>query len=277
MRQGYKPGWIIDQSSGDLIGVNLSADCVAEHECGMEGIQNNLGLPTFENENDYYNRTQYTIHGIERRRAKNPNPECISLKEEEDSLNLIVARRHTLKWLTETKLEEVGGLSFFRKEDIISAWDRYGFIVRVKGAKNYKKLRLLHAALMKGEVAVWLGGGGLLENSGLVVCIIDKVSKSKKELMLEVDLEKEKLQDASDATGIKKKIDDLNNKSGDKFKYLALTPGWAKKEDKTSHRVKYWLNPWNEDKFNHDWFTVEQLDLWLQDKGPVMKKVVSGG
>lgn len=46
--------------------------------------------------------------------------------------------------------------------------------------------------------------------------------------------------------------------------YFALSP--SRSADGT---MTFWLNPYDQDKVNYGWFTLEQLRQWADDKGPI--------
>jgi hypothetical protein len=167
---------------------------------------------------------------------------------------------------------------------MVTAWDGDSCLIRVKGEENFKKLRLIYNELINGNCAVWLGGGGVFQNAGLCFAIINKIPEKNLKEMRDGDIDREKLNHASEATGIKKKIDEANEQwrniqeveSGRscydrKWGYYALSPRWANSDEKkkTKHPVVYWLNPMHQDRNNFGWFTVEDLEKWLEGKGPI--------
>lgn len=276
MRRGRENGWLLNDS-GELMGVNLGSDFTAEHEWGIDGLKNKMSLPARPNQFSDAPIDYKGLYGIERRRCK-ADPKYVALKEEGDILNLIVAGEYTLRDLLETPLEKNGRGSewrFYSNDNLVTAWTGDNCIIRVKGEDGFKKLRELYNQLLAGNVAMWLGGGGVFKNAGLCFCIIDKIPESKKKALHEGDIDQENLKKAADATGIKKKIDDANERLRSKytspFGYYALSPRWAGKSAKTKHKVVFWLNPQDQEKYETDLFTVEDLEDWLKGKGPVLK------
>src|SRR3546814_19195425 len=81
--------------------------------------------------------------------------------------------------------------------------------------------------------------------------------------------------DLAEATGIKEKIDALPVHYGSLAmkRYFALCPKWTSpgliEGRTTAHPVIFFLNPAQQDKNNHGWYTVEELEQWLDGKGPV--------
>lgn len=84
---------------------------------------------------------------------------------------------------------------------------------------------------------------------------------------------------AAKVTGIENRIARRRDSAGKggryfpDYSYFALVPAWVgdKKRQDTSHGVYFWLNPMHQDRYNSGWFTVEELDEWLEGRGPVMK------
>jgi hypothetical protein len=88
MRRAKENGWLLGED-GEVIGVNLGSDLCAEHEWGITDLKVILGVPGAKQENRYAleRHVDYGgVYGIERRRCKEPDKECIVLKEEGISL-----------------------------------------------------------------------------------------------------------------------------------------------------------------------------------------------
>ena len=83
--------------------------------------------------------------------------------------------------------------------------------------------------------------------------------------MREAHLDHIALQKASDEIGIHDKL----RKAGKEF--FALSPRWAKdvRTSKTAYPVVYWLNPMHQNIYNYGYFTVEELEQWIDDCGPI--------
>lgn len=61
-------------------------------------------------------------------------------------------------------------------------------------------------------------------------------------------------------------------------RYFACSPKWSHEikstadgEIKTKYPVIFWLNPMEQDRNSYGWFTVENLELWTQGKGPIVE------
>lgn len=55
---------------------------------------------------------------------------------------------------------------------------------------------------------------------------------------------------------------------------FALSPSrpLATNEKKSKYDLRYWLNPMEQRHNNSGYFTVEELEQWIENKGPIPKK-----
>lgn len=277
MRAGMRPEWLCD-AVGRVVALNLGADFTAEHECGIKGLKRILGM---DGQVEEYSREKpiYTKpHGIARRTITDGSQ--VKLFEHKGEALLICQGEHYHKYLSEN-IERHGAdavwdryipgdLRSWRAKDLATAWDDSSFGVLAKKA-DVEKLRELYQAFQANNIAVWLGARVLFKNGGLVLCIADRAPSECLETMRAGDEDTEKLQAASDATGITKRLADAGKG------YFACSPRWITDDmkKKSAHPVMYWLNPTEQDKNNYGWYTVEQLDQWIKGAGPIPNKGVS--
>jgi hypothetical protein len=268
MRRGSKPEWMVNLDNGDLIGVNLSADFTAEHEFGIKDLNSMLGI-----------KDDPSVIGIERRRIT-PDPKVIFWNEDKDEASLVIASdRRSVRENSELKFYESyeDGKKKKLKENLSAAWSNNDLGIRVSGEKNIKKLKQIYEAILAGDAAIWLGGAGVLRNAGLVIGIISNMPAESLKVMADADSDRVRLNEASDNTGIIKKLQNFNTEHYDKGSYnspcgyFACSPAWNKNHD-SKYKVVYWLNPMQQDKNNFGWYTVEQLEEWMEGKGPIPKK-----
>jgi hypothetical protein len=278
MRRGHKNGWL-ETEDKQMVGINLGADYCAEHEWGTSDLRETLGVSDDKN-----------VMGIERYRISNPKVEHIFLREENKNNAALICIPYAweMKNWAAQKFDKLGHgeLHIFDKEELATAWSGSDFGIRVKRPMNIKRLKRLHNAILNKEAAIWLGGGGVFQNAGLCIAIIDMVPENLKKQMYDAHVDRKKLEDASDATGIKKKIDAINNAHREKYKdnfsvayhtpcgYMALSPAWIRDDQKgnSKYSVMYWLNPREQQKNHYGWFTVEELEQWMEGKGPIIER-----
>jgi len=265
MRRGNDNAWMFDEND-HMIAINLGADFTAEHEWGIKDLYRTLGIKHDE-----------SVLGIERYRVTLPHPESVILIEQsKNDAALIVVDPFDVRYLVGKKLDDIshGELSIYKDQDLATAWDGKSLGVRVKKPKNIKHLRRIHKAIVEKEAAVWLGGGHVFQNGGLVVGIINAIPEVLKKQMYDAHVDRAKLEKASEATGIKQKIDALKGGYYAPCGYYALSPAWFKNLGRgleSAHPVMYWLNPREQEKNQANWYTVEQLEQWMKGEGPVLK------
>ncbi len=273
MRTGFNNEWLLDEHD-QMMGINLGADHVAEHEGSIDDLYQILGIPNDE-----------SVMGIERYRVQTPKMDNIFIVEENRNNAALFCVRYAfdVENIKQQTLQKVrnGYLSLYGDRELATAWDGREFGVRVKRPVNIKRIKRLYKAIEDKTLAVWTGGGGVFQNAGLILCIIDAVSKENKEIMLNAHLDTKKLNDASAATGIKEKLEAKNTEFASKLEdvfasrlyapcgYFSLSPAWCNR--KSNHPVMYWLNPIQQDKFKSGYYTVEELEQWIDGKGPVIK------
>ena len=269
MRAARNAAWLVENNK--LMGLNLGSDFTAEHEWGIKDLKKSFGI----NDNDI------SVYGIEKRRITEVPKSLYYLKTGKTSILTMkdfwqgVPEELTIKLLRSSELYDYNELN--------TAWDEETFGILVKDKENQVRLEELYLAIQNKDAAIWLGGGGVFENAGLCIAILSALPQENLKTMREADENSHKLSLASEATGIKQKIDEANSKVNGWDKpcgYFALSPRWntfvsgGAAGKPTKHPVVYWLNPMGQDKNNYGWFTVEELEQWIEGKGPIPKSDV---
>lgn len=274
MRRGNDNSWLEDENK-QMVAINLGADFTAEHEWGIEDLYQTLGVKNDEK-----------VMGIERYRVRKPIMDGIIFIEENKNNAALVCLQYVsdVKYLAGQKLDKMfnGSLNLYGDSELATAWSGKSFGIRVKRPVNVKRIRRLYDAIQNKEAAVWLGGGGVFQNAGLCIGIINAIPEHLKEEMKKAHVDRKKLEDASDSTGIKQKINAINEsyqrKHKDNFQYntpcgyLALSPAWLNGDRKSTHPVMYWLNPREQQKNESGWYTVEELEQWIKGEGSVVER-----
>jgi len=241
-------GQVLLRKKKIFFGINLGADFCAEHEWGIKSLHRKLGVPE-------------TGIGLEKRRVIKPKVVWF------EGQTYVGLNSEVLQYGDkERTLEDSSVLSFIRRsscEDIYCGWDETSFYILTKrNSKNVKLLKELFEAFQKDDVCVWLGGGGVFNNSGLSFGIISKMSQDVFDTWTKADQERIDTQAWFEKTGIEKYLKDAGKK------WFALVP---KKLANGTYGI--WLNPYQQHIDNYGYFTVEQLKEWAHNKGPVpMKK-----
>lgn len=174
--------------------------------------------------------------------------------------------------------------------ELTGSWDEREFKLAAWNDEAKALLDLLASAAEKADIAIWTGNTPDLVNNpfshaGLIIAIVSRMPEEARAAVDTSDAETAKLEEAVEATGIRDRIKarqkDLSSWSyGPAFH--ALAPRWTTSirtvmregEEvalETEHPVVFFLNPARQKDHNHGWFTVEELDLWLEGKGPIIR------
>lgn len=279
MRRGNQGKAVHRLKDGSLLGVNLGADYTAEHEWGISDL---LDLYGVEDEQE----------GIDRRiirRAPRENIlfDAVRLKLTDYSGKKPKATTST--WWGLVSLSRPAGWPGFDTlsedtvkslelwpygdADIHGAWDGGSFGLL---SQDESLARELSEAIERLDICLGLfgGGGNPFGRAGLCLLIASRIPQAVQDAWLENDRDGRRLEAAAEATGVAQRLKEAGRR------YHALSPKWASEikstkggEVKTKHPVIYWLNPEKQDLNNYGWFTVEQLDQWIDGRGPIPKTV----
>lgn len=285
---------IVKNSAGEFVGINLGADFCAEHEWGIKTIKRDFGIDLGEEPNVGLSKRQitkvpdhirlldckvnYYNSATNRTRSRNAHvlvcDSFLNFPGWEDLENP--------KVVADMLRRPCDGIDFthedVNKSFINAAWDEGGFAIVSDNKENLQKL---YDAIQNKDVVIGCFGGGVFQNAGLGVYIVSKLDKDVIKDWNKSDQDAVDLENTSKEIGIKDQLDYFNQQHYDKggmsydapFGYHALTPAWVskKRKGKTNHKVMYWLNPMGQDRNNYGWFTVEELEQWIEGKGPIPK------
>lgn len=248
MRQSYKNEILINDSK--LIGINLGADYCAEHEWGIKRTHSSFGIDTSK-------------FGLEKRKVtKTPS----NLSWLENSKIRSFSKKKKVWSGIYFGYKEVGEQPFipasaYGEEDLLTLWSDGEFCILASTPEKTAQLKEIYDAFASNDIAIWLGGGGVFQNSGLCIAIASHLSKEITDNWHKADVEHEQLLADVKDTGIEVKL------KAAKKGYFALSP----RRDSDGSLI-FWLNPMEQDKNNAGWFKVSQLEEWINDQGPIPKK-----
>jgi hypothetical protein len=162
------------------------------------------------------------------------------------------------------------------RKALTTSWSSEGFALRAIGDEERKMLADLYEALKSGDIMVGLGKAKPFGRSPINLIIGARVSEELRKTVLDADVDHANLLQSVAQTGIEDRL-----KSAGRGHH-ALAPHWVdyfkslvgregKPSDSTAHPVIFFLNPREQRLYNHGWFTVEELDAWIDGKGPVVK------
>jgi len=256
MREGRDNGF--EFGDDGLIALNMGSDHVAEHETGIREILNTLGVPT----ND-------KVWGL-KRRVITKAPEGFLLwmeghadKPQEDRgrpKRVKCAGFHLSHYGEAWMPKMVSG-----KNGLYTTWAQNAFAAYSVEEKGISRLRELYDAFEVHNVAIWLGGGAVFQNPGLVLAIATRLPPKVLADWLKYDEAQYHLKEDAKATGIEEKL-----KAAGKA-YFALSP------KRIDGKLMFWLNPMDQHLYNSGWFTVGELEQWTEGKWTVMKLLTRKG
>lgn len=251
MRRGkFNQKWkLLDDT---LVGISLGSDFCTEHEIGITSIRNAFDIKKSTVEKKLFGLIQKEkqLFGIDVRTI-NKN---VARFFENDTTCLIGYRSGNpayLKSLLNT--EKITGAF-----DFIGLWSNEMFVII---STNKQRMYELWDAFERCDIALFTGSTEAFSNgSGLNIMIPSKMEPAVLNDMLQSDLNAFRLQQTADETGIVTRLQKA------KKQYFALSPRWNAKKD----GVKFWLNP-NDKNAIAGHYTVEELDQWINNEGPVIK------
>ena len=266
MRRAFHGGFIQD-NRGIVVGIDLGGDHCAEHEFGISPLADAFGL----------NPSKL---GIEKFICHN-TPEPFTIEGIINRKKSLLVAFHALQPQKFAQMVARGDnarviaaycriLPYDNKEPFTAAWDDHSFAILAQGTESIRALKFLVQAWKEKDFCMMLGQPKTPFGSpGLCLIRASAFSEEEKNAMMQTDLDYQKLLKAAEKTGIKKKLD----KAG--LKYYALSPQWRDYFKEPVYSSKYpvifFLNPQYQDQYQSGWFTVEELELWIKGKGPVMK------
>ncbi len=249
MRTSYEGGLLFRKKKNELKAVNLGADYCAEHEWGVAGLKNRLGIDTTTAGYGLSTRTITKNEYVVWHDGKKYSGIHTAIIGGGDIESHVTGRRPS------TPPDD--------KRPLFCGWNESSFYVMADNsdAKTIEFLKELHDAFKRNDICVWLGGGGVFKNAGLCFGIISRMPKEVFQQWAESDKAKADAQTWFEKTGIKKILAD----AGKRYFYL----GPDKKNDDGTY--SFWLNPMEQHKYNSCWCKLNDLKLWAQDKGPIVK------
>ncbi len=241
MRKGYDAS-IVKNDAGEVVAINLGSDHCAEHEWGIKGTLRALGIDD-------------TKTGVQKRQVTCLPGELSWFKGKDGT------KAYEGFWLKRYAFAtDPSDVHFYRQDSLSTAWSDGDFGAFSTDKTQIKELHEIYDALVRKDAVVWLGGGGVFKNAGLVIGITSRLSDEVKKAWENADAEREKLLKDAAATGIEERLKKANRM------FFALSPRREK-----DGSIVFWLNPVEQDSNNFGWYTVKDLDDWIAGKGQIPK------
>jgi len=255
MRAGRMNKGLVKDDNGKVLGISLGADFCAEHEWGITGLRQAFGMDN-------------TKMGVAARTTTVFDEDQFIFIDDKDYVLLMFSAYGRI----DGRRREALGVPD-DEDGFSSGWSENTFGVLAKaGTEAADYVKRLYKAFQEKDVMIMVGAPKLkaFDNGGLLLSIASKLPQEVHDIMEQGDKDIIALEEADEATGIKKLLKEKGKE------YFALSPRWLKDMrgdwPETKHPVVYWLNPRHQRIDNYGYFTVEQLELWAEGKGPIPKK-----
>ena len=258
MRRSYDCKFIVNE--GDVIGFSFGSGVAAEHQMGIDSLRTSLGM-----DSNAIGLDRSIVHEFQF---------PLDVYEREDEMVVIfdpsIIGVQTKFRFSISDMIRWNELTCWGNMPVSAAWDDASFGIHVLGKENVELLKNAvvepwndhDAALLVCQFKDYL-------RPGLVFLRASKLPEDDRKEMREKHLDYIALQKASDKIG----IHDALKKAGKGF--YALDPQWAKDFTtiETKYPVVYWLNPMYQMKNNRGYFSVEDLEQWIEGRGPIPKNI----
>jgi len=258
MRYGNDSPSLCLNENGKLFCCHMPADYCAEHEWGINNLESMLGITKYKKTEGPLDITRFQMTN-----SKDAEDFLHFQEEGNDvflSVNLYKPNFNPEDWSPPSIARETLDESVLLCK-VSGKWDEKGFALYVEEPEAIDCLKQLRQAILDNDFAVMIGRGGPFKNGGLNLMIVSQTPEQVKQTIQSSLESNYELNQAAEATGIYNKISSKQ--------YYALSPSWI---DSNKTEVHFWLNPTDQRNNNYGWFTVEELELWTQGRGPIPKK-----
>lgn len=267
---------VLRTADGVPYGVFAEADFCAEHEEGLRNLHSFMGCGSED------------VEGIGRYMPSASRVELGGFVEISTGKfwTRVNGRKKTSTRMVLCSRADLGyrGDGFYLNDDtqVAAQFSSRDFRVMSKDEEADALLQKIHDHARMGDIVVMMGGlsGNPFNRGGLLIAIASMISDEDKETVRASHENTRLLAEAALATGIKERIDARAAKEpgfNSPYRLYALSPNWKKviktrahdgSTMETAHDVIFFIN--NGRKI-HGWYTVEELDEWLDGKGKVVE------
>lgn len=272
MRSTYNAE-ILKNENGEFLGINLGADYCSEHEWGIDGIRQSLGVGLPKKQNKkllekvkdkvlFKNVSDDKAFGLRRLLVSDFSKELKFYKWYGKKKKV----HYTLGlYGSDTDLAKADYTFYFpSNREISAAWDSREFEITVH-KENKKYLEELYNSFSNCDIAVGVFGRNAFSNGGLCLLIASRIDTKLLDEWYQKDKESYELKIEAEKTGIYSYL--KNHNKG----YFALEPRYFQETADEKPIIKFFLNPIDQLKYNSGWFSVDELKSWCQEEGPVIK------
>ena len=251
MRKAYH-GEIVVEKDNSFKGIFMGSDATAEHEMGIQKILNLLGVGVGSST------------GIEHRTNTKSPEDAVRFGEvvrKGIKYNYLICSPGFNNHVSKVTKDVLSYLELEPndKKDLFTSWDDMSFGIVVH-EKYSTELSSIYKAIKQKELVITFASFGL--SMGLCLYLLSNITEEEKQNCLESDSSYKELMRAFKKTKIEKNLEKVGKR------YYALMPKWVDKEKK---EIKYWLNPYDQHKYNSGWFTLNDLKEWVKEEGRIIK------
>jgi hypothetical protein len=265
---------VLATDDGTVYGFFAEADFCAEHEHGLGGIYAKMGCGNPE------------VEGIERYQPSETAVERDFLYfgkakfwYRDDNGRKKWKTCHVLSSKQDPHLPE-GGYLHSTEAGVTVSFNENNFLAISTSDEMDAFLVKLAEHGRKGDIAVFMGGGGNnpFGRGGIVIAIPSLTPSEQKETLRKAHENARLLEEAAVRTGIRERVKQKEEESpgfNSPYHLYAITPAWSNTIKSrgdgdvvsTEHDVIFWINSGRK---IYGWYTVEELDQWLNGTGKVL-------
>lgn len=252
MRRAYNAE--ICEINDKVLGINLGADFVSEHEWGINGILKDFGV----------NRGITGIDGYTTQSVpKNLIFSSLTINKQKHWILSLIN-----KWWIDEEFkinkDTINNMELTpRGGELNTAWDESSFGILTNEDGKYI-LDRLYAAFVNKDIAIGIAPKQAFRNGGLKFFIRSEMDVNTIKNIYEQDIDRIKIKETAENTGIYNILKNAGKK------YFALSPRW---KDENKKEVVFWLNPMEQHLYNFGWYTVNDLIEWANNKGKIIKEI----
>jgi hypothetical protein len=250
MRRAYHDTDFIKDDNKIIFGINLGYDFCAEHEWGIKELRQDFGLK-LEGKLGFEARKNMIV------------PEGLLYFEKGSAVMIyhpFIREAGNLEHLLK------GELQLDDNKEVAGAWNEGSFGVNAI-LKHKKIIKGMYDAFQSKNGVIMLSGrNNPFANSGLMLLDYTKIPEKTKTDFREDDRKCREEQKMFRKLEKESGVFELLEKSGKEFMALSI------EQLDENGKPFWWLNPWEQQKYNYGWYHTKELKQWAQDEGPIVKK-----
>lgn len=271
---------MVDEATGELGGFSLGFDFCAQHEAGFPVLSRALGLSQKDWPMGIEDRTATEVpaHLLFQEYARRSKDGRVKRTKPAAVLAVESSGWGSDAFFSDpAKYANTRDAAFYydvlpksdfydpARDDVACSWSAHsGFVIHVQGEKNVELLKELHAAFQRKDIAYGAGYLRGFVRTGPALAIASRIAQETRDSVLADDKAALHLHEAVEACGIKETLTAAG------LHWYALCPAWREGPDS---ELLLFLNPKDQKRYSHGWFTLDELRAWASGTGPVVDSV----